>query len=528
MALTVNTNIASLTAQRNLTGSQNMLSTSLERLSSGLRINSAKDDAAGLAISERFNAQIRGLNQGVRNANDGISLAQTAEGALKEVTSNLQRIRELAVQSVNATNSDSDRAALQAEVSQLIAEIDRVAVNTKFNGNSLLDGNFTSKAFQVGSNVGETVTITSIASARVADLGSTQSSSISSGYESNTVAYGAQNVTYSGADGTAIDGSATATSVYINGTKITDTVADGVSSKSDTTSAYAMAAAINASTSTHGVTATATNVFTFGNAAAIDAAGGVNQTAGDFVAGDFSINGTDIFDSGLTIDDTTALTSSQLIVTAINEKSSTTGVTATNSGSGVITLTAIDGRNIELDFADDGVALTMGLIDDSAAGTGTSGEVVVRGQLSLTSNSASGIQITDAASSNAGGDTASEILGFATAVSETAVGSGTALSVASVATVDSANLVISGVDNALTTVNSIRADLGSYQNRFESVVANLQTTAENLSASRSRIVDADFASETANLTKAQILQQSGIAMLAQANAIPQNVLALLQ
>jgi flagellin len=305
-------------------------------------------------------------------------------------------------------------------------------------------------------------------------------------------------------------------------------VADGVSSKSDTTSAYAMAAAINASTSTHGVTATATNVFTFGNAAAADGDGGTNQTAGDFVAGDFSINGTDIFDSGLTIDDAVALTSSQLIVTAINEKSSTTGVTATNSGSGVITLTAIDGRNIELDFADDGVALTMGLIDDNAAGTGTSGEVVVRGQLSLTSNSASGIQITDAASSNAGGDTASEILGFATAVSETAVGSGTALSVASVATVDSANLVISGVDNALTTVNSIRADLGSYQNRFESVVANLQTTAENLSASRSRIVDADFASETANLTKAQILQQSGIAMLAQANAIPQNVLALLQ
>ena len=172
MALTVNTNIASLTAQRNLTGSQSDLSTSLERLSSGLRINSAKDDAAGLAISERFTAQIKGLNQGVRNANDGISLAQTAEGALKEVTSNLQRIRELSVQAANATNSASDRTALQAEVTQLVAEIDRVAQNTKFNGVALLDGTFTSKAFQIGADTTDTVSISSIASARTTALGS--------------------------------------------------------------------------------------------------------------------------------------------------------------------------------------------------------------------------------------------------------------------------------------------------------------------------------------------------------------------
>jgi len=171
MALTVNTNIASLTAQRNLTSSQSDLSTSLERLSSGLRINSAKDDAAGLAISERFTAQIKGLNQGVRNANDGISLAQTAEGALKEVTSNLQRIRELAVQSANATNSVSDRAALKAESDQLVAEINRVATNTKFNGINLLDGTFASKAFQVGADAGETVSVTSIASSKTGDLG---------------------------------------------------------------------------------------------------------------------------------------------------------------------------------------------------------------------------------------------------------------------------------------------------------------------------------------------------------------------
>lgn len=171
MPQVINTNIASLNAQRNLTRSQGMLSTSLQRLSSGLRINSAKDDAAGLAISERFTAQIRGLNQAARNANDGISLAQTGEGALAEVTNNLQRIRELAVQSANATNSASDRAALQQEVDQLVAEIDRVATQTNFNGVNLLDGTFSSQTFQVGANVGETIDISGLASARSSSLG---------------------------------------------------------------------------------------------------------------------------------------------------------------------------------------------------------------------------------------------------------------------------------------------------------------------------------------------------------------------
>ena len=171
MAMTINTNLASLDAQRNQSRTQNDLSTAIARLSSGLRINSAKDDAAGLAISDRFTAQIRGVNQAARNANDGISLAQTAEGALASVTDNLQRIRELAVQSANATNSASDRASLQLEVSQLSAEIDRVATQTSFNGTNLLDGSFTAKTFQVGANVGQTITVSSIASARTSALG---------------------------------------------------------------------------------------------------------------------------------------------------------------------------------------------------------------------------------------------------------------------------------------------------------------------------------------------------------------------
>ena len=207
MALTVNTNIASLTAQRNLTGSQNMLSTSLERLSSGLRINSAKDDAAGLSISARFESQIRGLNQGIRNANDGISLAQTAEGALSEVTGNLQRIRELAVQSANATNSSADRATLQAEVTALVSEIDRVATQTKFNNISLLDGSFSGQSFQVGANSGETVSVASIVNAQSAALGA------------NTFAFG----------GTDIDAVEIGT--------VTDTVPDnGIASQSFTVS----------------------------------------------------------------------------------------------------------------------------------------------------------------------------------------------------------------------------------------------------------------------------------------------------
>ena len=171
MALTVNTNVASLTSQRNLGGSQELLKTSLERLSTGLRINSAKDDAAGLAISERFTAQIKGLNQGVRNANDGISLAQTAEGALGEVTNNLQRIRELAVQASNATNTAADRTALQNEVSALVSEIDRVAQQTTFNGTKLLDGGFSGAVFQIGANAGDSITIDSISNTTAAKLG---------------------------------------------------------------------------------------------------------------------------------------------------------------------------------------------------------------------------------------------------------------------------------------------------------------------------------------------------------------------
>ena len=388
MGLRINTNIASLNAQRNLNASQSSLAVSLQRLSSGLRINSAKDDAAGLAISDRFTSQIRGLNQAARNANDGISLAQTAEGALGEVTNNLQRIRELAVQSSNATNSSTDRTALQAEVSQLLNEIDRVANQTSFNGVKLLDGSFSGAVFQVGANAGESITVSSITDA-------------------NTAARGSVSQTTGGAlaiAASALTGFATA-------------IASG------------------------GVTLQGTGAAV--NLGAIGAASSAAERAGQ-------------------------------LVNAINNVSAQTGVGAVyNTATGQITLSG----TTTITFAG-----TTNLATVAGWANGTIGTVTTT----------TGINTLD------------------------------------VSNYANAQLAIQQVDSALSGVNTARASLGAYQNRFQSVVTNLQTASENLSASRSRILDADFASETANLTRAQILQQAGTAMLAQANALPQNVLTLLK
>lgn len=508
MALTVNTNVASLTAQRQLGGSQSMMSTSLERLSSGLRINSAKDDAAGLAISERFTAQVRGLNQGVRNANDGISLVQTAEGALKEVSSNLQRIRELAVQSANATNSDTDRLALQDEVAQLVAEIDRVTANTKFNGTALLDGTFTDKAFQIGADAGETITIASIDSARAADIGGSFAAALTATQTS------------------AVNSTAIATgALFMNGIAVSASTSDGVSTDGDTASALSKANALNAVSSQTGVTVTASSDLTGGASVAQTTA---NATAG-FILNDVTV----------TFSAVTAATAANVTaaVTAINDLTSLTGVTASLSGgssaSATLTLTSSDGRNIEIKNAADAssgnaiVGLTTGTTYGKLAFTSTS-----QYGIQATNSSASTVFSTDRTVDSTDDATTGALLGYTSGddggLDEDATGSGVSLSGLSVNSVANATAAITSIDNALQTVNDTRATLGAYQNRFNSVVNNLQTTSENLSASRSRIVDADFAAETAQMTKAQILQQSGIAMLAQANSIPQNVLALLQ
>ncbi len=503
MAQTINTNVASLVAQRNLNSSQSQLNTSLERLSSGLRINSAKDDAAGLAISERFTTQIRGLNVAARNANDAISLSQTAEGSLQSVSDNLQRIRELAVQSANATNSASDRAALDAEVQQLITEIDRVGTTTSFNGVKLLDGSFSSQSFQVGANSGETVSVS------LGNFTALQIGKIAEGAGANTAAGNAGEVSSAaiagGGDLTIAVGSSAA--VNISGSA---SYADSNGNGGDSTSAYAKARAINAS-GVGGLTATAGNVSETFTTAAF--AGTVDADTDKYT---LTINGTAVLSGANLNDSTTGTLSAQDVVDAINAQTGTHHVTASLSGND-ITMSVAEGRNLRIEetITDADTSITGGTFFGATAGSLTSDDTT-RGTVSL--SAAENIAIA--------GSTGGALVGFA-ATDTIALGSN-GLSSRDVTTASNAATMINAVDAALSSINSARADLGAIQNRFESTISNIQTTSDNLSASRSRILDADFAMETASLTRTQILQQAGVAMLSQANALPQLALSLLQ
>jgi flagellin len=488
VAQTINTNISSLTAQRSATRVQDQLSTAMQRLSSGLRINSAKDDAAGLAISERFTTQIRGLNQAVRNANDGISLAQTAEGALGSVTDNLQRIRELAVQAANATNSATDRAALQAEAAQLIAEVQRVGTQTAFNGIKLLDGSFSAQNFQVGANAGETITVDAIVDARTSSLGS------------HTLT----------ADGTITGNVVTAASGAVtNGvTAATPATAFTVTTEAGTTSpityaanagADAIAAAINTAGANIGVSATASNTATLST---LSGPGTIT----------FSLNGQAV---SAVVNDQNDLSS---VVSAINGVASSTGVTATFTNTSTktsITLTTTDGRNINLqDFANSTAGNDSISFDGTTLTEGTAVSAVKTGTVAMSSTKGA------IATANASAEL------FASAgVNNSSFSS---LAAVDLSTATNASTALSVIDSALSQVNSSRADLGAIQNRFSSTIASLQVTGENLSASRSRIQDADFAAETAALSRAQVLQQAATAMVAQANQMPQQVLQLLK
>ncbi len=482
----INTNIASLNSQRNLNVSQSSLSQSLERLSSGLRINSAKDDAAGLAISERFTAQIRGLTQAARNANDGISLAQTAEGALSSAGDILQRIREIAVQSANSTNSSSDRQALQDEVNQLVGELDRIAASAEFNGQKLLDGTFGSASFQVGANANQTI------------------QAVTGNFRTDQ--YGLNRVTGAAASGAVV------TNANIANTRIageTLTVRGFLGTQAITVAANStaktVAAQVNASTNTTGVTASARTQTD----ATFSATGNYSFT----LASDNAVASAVTVSFSLATNDANGLAAA---VTAINDQASKTGVSAkvNTAGTGV-TLTNESGNNIILRNIVVGNvnAGTVTVGGAALAATGAADvNVSVTGQVTFDSNKSFTVT----------GD-ANETLGAA-AVSSTL----SAVQTLDVTSFDNATRALAIVDSALTTVNGQRAKFGAIQARFETTILNLQTATENLSASRSRIRDADFAAETANLTRAQILQQAGVAMLAQANALPNNVLALLR
>ncbi len=404
MALTVNTNIASLNTQRNLSNSSNALATSMQRLSTGSRINSAKDDAAGLQISNRLTSQINGLGVAVRNANDGISLAQTAEGALQQSTNILQRMRDLALQSANGSNNDSDRASIQKEVDQLKSELTRISETTTFGGRKLLDGTFGKQEFQVGANANETI---------------------------------------------------------------------GVSvGKMDTTSLYGtIAATISAGAEMEG------DVNLNGTPVVSDDAGDITVKVGDGDAITVSVITGDTADT---------------LAQRINDK-------------------GISGLTASVDSATGFLKLTS---DVKGTATGT----------------AANITVADAAGNTNG--TAAAIFGgtaLTAAGTDTSEAARTGLvSEIDVSDAEGAQEAVQIIDGAIGLIDSQRADLGAVQNRFENTISNLQNISENSSAARGRIQDTDFAAETANLSKNQILQQAGTAILAQAKQLPQAVLSLLQ
>jgi len=507
MASVINTNISSLNAQRNLNMSQSVLHTSLQRLSSGLRINSAKDDAAGLAISERFTTQIRGLNQAIRNANDGVSLAQTGEGALAEVTSNLQRIRELAVQSVNSTNSASDRAALDLEVQQRISEIDRTATQTSFNSLKILDGTFGNAAFQVGANVGETISVGLSTSMRTTAIGKTAD------YVGGSLYSAASNVGQQGTGVTVGALGAGAMTIAVGTGQATSIGASaaGLSAGQSIGSAYAKAAAINAA-GIGGLTTSAdtTSQFAFSTV-------GLTETAYSL-----SLNGVAIYTAkDLTAGGATALDGAT-VAAAINTNAGASGVTAIFAG-GNLTLNAVDGRDIAISQTTAVVTAGIGALSGSNNTTNTTTGSMVTAVATVAKTYVGSLRMTAADTITVGGVPAPT--GFA--ATALALGN-SALNSGSVTTVANANTMISKVDAALASVSTLRSTFGAIQNRFESVTTSLAATSENMSAARSRIQDTDFAAETANLTRAQILQQAGIAMLAQANALPNQVLSLLK
>lgn len=493
MALTVNTNVASLNTQRNLSNSSNALSTSLQRLSTGSRINSAKDDAAGLQIANRLTSQINGLGVAVRNANDGISLAQTAEGALQQSTNILQRMRDLSLQSANGSNSGTDRASLQKEVAQLQSELSRISDTTTFGGRKLLDGTFGTSSFQVGSNANETINVT---------LKSASANALGSNFNDFTGAAAGDIGTVAAANGVA------ASVLSITGPQGSNAAAINVAAGA---SAKATAQAVNAETGNTGVAA--------------DARTGVQlstlSAAGTYT---FNLQGSNTTAVAITA---TATSTTDFVDFAekINAVSGSTGIVATADSSGKLQLVNEAGDDITITAfaANTAGAQTAVLtaLDYEGKTTGSTFTLTEGGADAATAVGV--VRTTSAGTFSVTSDTA-DITG--TAGTETSALK--AISSVNISTQNGAQSAIDIIDSALAAIDSQRADLGAVQNRFDNTISNLQNIAENASAARGRIQDTDFAAETANLSKNQVLQQAGTAILAQANQLPQAVLSLLR
>mgnify|MGYP001172763431 CR=1 FL=1 len=492
MALTVNTNIASINTQRNLSSSSNALATSLQRLSTGSRINSAKDDAAGLQISNRMTSQINGLGVAVRNANDGISISQTAEGALQQSTNILQRMRDLSLQSANGTNDVMDRKAINNEITQLKSEMNRIAETTTFGGRNVLDGSF-NESFQVGANARETIDV-NIGSAATAELG---------------------NNSLKTTTGTVLGGVTAVASTLAGTVKITGPEGELTTAALTAGSATAkdLAKAVNDISGTTGVTAEATTKASLTN---ISAESG-ETTLAFKLAGknsgplDISVTG---FDGG-----TVGLGN---LRDAINAQSSATGITAQINA---------DGNGVDL-VSKDGYDIKISAFDSGASGVG--GTATLTGYKADGTAGATPASLTKGDVGNVVGDVSFSSAG-AFSITGTATSTGAAAQASlkdsidnvDVSTSEGAQDAIAIIDGALAQIDNNRSALGAVQNRFENTIANLQNISENVSAARGRIQDTDFAAETANLAKNQILQQAGTSILAQANQLPQAVLSLL-
>lgn len=501
MALGINTNVASLSAQNQLNKSQDLSNQALERLSSGLRINSAKDDAAGLAISTRFQSQISGLNVATRNANDGISLAQTAEGALDEITNNLQRIRELAVQSANATNSDSDRAALNDEVQQRIEEIDRIAAQTAFNGLKVLDGTFGEQAFQVGANAGETIGIDLSQGSRSGQIGSI--ANVNLDVDAANLADGSFTLSVGGDEAVSIDTTTNSSAASI-AEAIRNKNINGVATvEASNSQTFAWDDIALATTDDGAATPAATGAQTY------------TVTIGGLEGSDVAIQ----FATENTVGDTLTV-QAQDVADAINSNAQLKeeGVSAEVNDSGELVVSSSEGENFSIAqaFGNTGSGAAYANTNDDGiqddAGTTITTATTFAGEVDIVALDS--VTVAGADVAGVSGEQTVSASGYVEDID--------------ISEVSGANEAINRVDAALTAVNGLRGELGAIQNRFESTIANLSTSVENLSASNSRILDADFAAETAKLSKAQVLQQAGISVLAQANARPQQVLSLLQ
>ncbi len=504
MGLSINTNLFALNAQRNLRKTQNPLQKAMQRLSSGLRINSAKDDAAGMAISTRMSRQITGLSVSMRNANDGISFAQTAEGAMDEMTTNIQRIYELAEQAASY-NTSADRTSLNTEVQELIAELNRVVSQTRYNGEQFLN-QAKSIDIQVGTEVKETINI-STSNVSPSTMG------VNTSYNSTVGASDMAAAAY-----IAYDTASGSTAATLAGTTL-GAALDATEYKNNS---QAVINRINQYTGDTGVTA-----FSFGNSLALSTAAVAAATVGTVAAGYLTINGTQI---GSFTTASSGGTTQTNIIAAINNKSTTTGVVAVAISSSGAVQSSVDSATRIVLANTTGAAITTSLDSTVTGASSMSTDLLASTSMSVAAGQNGKIlfsnDLTDSTSVSMN-TVSGAIFGLGTSTSSVSL-TATSINSVTITNTANANIAILAAKQGLDTLNSERATLGAKLNRLESTIRNLDNVRENLTAARGRILDADFAEETANMTKSMIMQQAGISVLSQANSLPQNILALLQ